>query len=434
MPRDCTAPKYLGCTVPFHVAVSNTNMAPRNNKKKINKRKPRNIQVIKKKQTPFQDVGRIVGQTLGSYFGPAGGNFGRAIGGTGGSLVGKIFGSGPYKLKSNTVWNTSNQVPVMHSSCESVVLTHREYIRDVYSSVNFATSRIMINPGLEEAFPFLSAVAQNFQEYRFKGLAYEFISTSADALNSTNTALGSLMLAVDYVADDVAYLNKQEMLNEMWSASTRPSENLGIPVECDPDENPMNIQYVRSGPLAPNADKKMYDLGTLTVATVGSQAISTIGELWVTYHVELKKPRLFVALGSSADVARIARSGATGSTPFGTATIESKYYNIDVVFNSSSLITLNGLVGTYTMSIQWVNSAAVSITMPTVAYTNAVPVAYITGSPTMDTGGTNVNVPSMNRSFTVTDSSLPVTITLGTAGTVNNGANTGIYSFYHTPQ
>lgn len=150
---------------------------------------------------------------------PTLGSVGGQLGTIAGNFLSKIFGLGAYKMKRNNVYNdmVSQQVPVMHSSSESVVFRHREYIADVSSSTTFTTTSYSVNPGLSATFPYLCNIAQNFQEYQFNGLVFEFKSTSADALNSTNTALGSVILAAQYRADAPLFVDKQQMLNEMWS-------------------------------------------------------------------------------------------------------------------------------------------------------------------------------------------------------------------------
>lgn len=72
-------------------------------------------------------------------------------------------------------------------------IQNREYIMDIVSgsSANsFNYNTFDLNPGSSVTFPWLNRIAQNFESYRFHGLVFEFKSMSADALNSTNTALG----------------------------------------------------------------------------------------------------------------------------------------------------------------------------------------------------------------------------------------------------
>jgi len=200
--------------------------------------------------------------------------------------LGKIFGSGAYRM-SNSKWDTSNQVPVMHSDSESVTVRHREYIGDVVGTAAFTTLfDLDINPGLASTFPYLSGIANQFQEYRFKGLVFEY-KTQSGMLTGANTALGDVMMVAQYRADAPLPTSKLQLLNEMWSQSVVPSQSCFLPIECAPKENPMRIQYVRSG-LAPG-DQKLYDLANFSLATIGTP-VNFLGELWCTYEVELYKP------------------------------------------------------------------------------------------------------------------------------------------------
>jgi hypothetical protein len=218
----------------------------------------------------------------------------------------KVFGSGSYTM-TNNCWNASQQVPIMHSSNESVRVRHREYIADIsMSGIPFSINTFSVNPGLPGTFPYLSSIAENFQEYSFKGLIFEFKTTSATSLASgTNTAMGSVMLAAQYRADAPVFSNKTQLLNEMWSVDTVPSSSIVLPVECSPAETPMSHQYVRTGTVT--GDIKFFDLCTLSVATAGGQTgqNNVVGELWVSYDIELFKPQVssnVAASGASAYV------------------------------------------------------------------------------------------------------------------------------------
>lgn len=173
-----------------------------------------------------------------------------------------------------------------------VTVRHREYIGDVSSSIAFTNTTYSINPGLATTFPWLSTIAGNFEEYDFKQLVFQFKSTSADALNSTNTALGTVVGATIYNSVNAAFSNKQQMENYEFAKSSKPSEDQVYPVECAHGENPVEQLYIRTSGVPTGADPRLYDLGTFQLATVGSQAAAVVGELWVSYTVELYKPKL----------------------------------------------------------------------------------------------------------------------------------------------
>jgi len=305
------------------------------------------------------------------------------LGALAGNSISKFFGLGSYKIKRNTVMDAWNkQVPFMHSSNESIVFRHREFITDISSSTTFASRTFNVNPGIEETFPYLAGVACNFEEYRFKGLVFEYKSTSADALSGTNTALGTVVLAAQYRSDAAAFTNKLQMENAVWAATTKPSESCFLPLECDPDQNPLPMQYIRTGSLPANQDVKLFDLAKLTVGTVGSQAVATVGELWVTYEVELRKPVLFSQGGAVNETYHaVATAGIASALVFGTArTVFTD--TIGITLTSQRVTFPVGLYGRYNFMIIVRGSAAAAISTWTPTFTNCalVPNAWTNGT------------------------------------------------------
>jgi len=223
---------------------------------------------------------------------------------------------------------------------------HKEFLGEVKGKGAFTIIRSLpVNPGMPETFPWLSTIASKFQEYRVKGLVYHYVPTSGTAVSSSNAALGSVMIQTNYRAGDSAPSSKQELLNEYWATESVPCSAFCHPIECDPKENPYNLHYVRGGGLPSGADRLLYDLGTTYVAVSGMQTDDqVVGDLWVTYEIELKKPVVVsdVAQTSQAFAAQIADdSGSiTGTTIFtGTQTI-STYGNIQDFTLSGNTLTI----------------------------------------------------------------------------------------------
>lgn len=366
--------------------------------------------------SPFSAAGRILGGRIGGAFGNA--NVGSNIGSWLGSGVGKIFGSGAYKMSANSLWSTTDQCPVMHSASESVILRHREYIRDVNSSVAFVNNEFSINPGLPGTFPFLSTIASNFQEYNFKGLVFEFKSTSADALNSTNTALGTIAMAVQYRAGATSFTTKQQVLNEMWSADSKPANSFFMPVECAPAECPMDIQYVRTGALGSNDDVKFYDLGKLALSSVGSQATAVVGELWASYEVCLRKPVLSGAIGSDIEAYSSFRGGVTSVLPLGTADNALGINSLGVVVTPTTITIPSGNASKYVVIVEWLGPAASVFVTPIIGLTNMTAVSM--NGNTNVAAGDGVSSTGCTRTAIVylTDPASQGVITYGVAGTL----------------
>ncbi len=244
-------------------------------------------------RTGFNDyarVGSMLGTTLGSAFGPGGSALGGAIGGLGGGLLAKVLGRGDYDVKFNTLVKASPVPEFPNANC--IRFKHREFIGDVSGSVGFVNTSYSINPGLGTTYPLLYSIASCFQQYSIYGQLFEFVSTSADALNSTNTALGTVIMATDYDALDGGFANKQTMMATLFSNAGKPSESMLHAIECAPSSTPVSLLYTRTGPVPAGGDQRLYDLGNFQIATQGMQAAAVIGELWVTYDIVLCKPIL----------------------------------------------------------------------------------------------------------------------------------------------
>lgn len=258
-----------------------------------------------------------VGTAVGSYFGgPSGG----AIGSRAGQWLGNITGMGDYRVSKNSLATNSNGPPLFHNrgSDGSIVLNHREFLQDVTGSTAFTLSNFSINPGQSSTFPFLSLIAANFEQYEFLGLVYEFKTTSATAVSSTNTALGVVVMSTNYDVQDPNFSSKQQMEAYQYTTSSVPSCSMIHPVECNPRMNTLSNMYIRTGSVPSGADQRFYDLGNFQIATVGMQAAATIGELWVSYSVRLLRPKIPTPLGVNlleAHYTLVPVSAAMGTTP-----------------------------------------------------------------------------------------------------------------------
>lgn len=202
-----------------------------------------------------------------------------------------IRGSGAYSSSQGMPARSAQQVPYMHSKGNSFCIRHREYIGDIGGTVAFDVAKYRVNPQDPVSFPWLSQVAAAFEQYHFKGLAFEYVPTCGDALSSSNNALGTIIMAMNYNAADSLASSKPQLLEQMWAVSGKPSDHKLMFVECARPENPVSVLYTAAD-LPISYDPRLYDLGFLQVATQGMQIDGVgVGELWVTYDVELIKPQ-----------------------------------------------------------------------------------------------------------------------------------------------
>lgn len=217
------------------------------------------------------------------------------------TLIKSVTGFGDYvkpgwNVKSNSLLSMGQDPPqVKNGSNGGVVVTHREYLGDIVTGTpgEFVVSSYKIQPGLQGSFPWLSVLAQNFEQYRLQGMIYEFKSTSADSLNSTNTALGEVIMATEYDSKKPNFASKMEMQNHQYAVASRQSSSMLHPIECAHPLSTLDLLYIRQGTPPEDTDTRMYDFGNFQIATVGQQGANVnIGELWVSYQVCFEKMRM----------------------------------------------------------------------------------------------------------------------------------------------
>lgn len=278
-------------------------------------------------------VGTVIGGVIstGLYGEPLSG---AAIGAKTGDMVRSAFGSGQYKIGPmkpgyNTLAN-ANQIPKFKTKGGSNIIAHREYIGDVTTSgtlvnglTDFSLQTFPIQPGLARTFPWANQLAQQYEEYIIHGCIFEYKSSSGDGLNSTNTALGTVVMGTQYNVNSQTFQTKQQMENYEYTNSCRPSEYMLHAVECAPSEQPYKMLFTRGGSVtstnaSPVEDRRLYDHANFSIATQGMQQTNQIvGELWVTYQIELLKPK--IAPGAITEVHHLFGINAGGGSPFGTA-------------------------------------------------------------------------------------------------------------------
>lgn len=236
-------------------------------------------------------------------------------------LIKAITGFGDYKVENNSILMGGMSPPEVINATASgnAIIRHREYIGDINATTAFTIQTFPINPGMPNTFPWLSQVANSYECYRLRGLVFEFKSLSSDSVlsSATSSALGAVIMATQYNSLSTTFISKLQMENHEFANSDKPSCTFYHPIECKKSLNPVDELYIRDGDIPADADLRLYDLGKLSVATVGMQAASGVaGELWCTYEVELFHQRYFAPFKILTDKAQI--TGATEAAWFGT--------------------------------------------------------------------------------------------------------------------
>ena len=297
----------------------------------------------------FRSAGSGVGAAIGTALGgPAGGALGGLLGRGAGAVLSKIMGHGDYAVSNapavtaNSLLVNASNIPQFGTGKVAVNFKHREFIGDVFSSSTpgaFTINSYPINPGIQTSFPWLAGVVgANFQQYRINGMTYEYRSMSSDALNSTNTALGSVIMATDYDSADSVFGNKQEMENTEYGVSCKPSVNMLHAIECSRTQTPVSELYIRAFNVPSGKDIRMYDLGRFSIATVGFQGTNVnCGELWCTYDIDCFKA-IEQAPGFAIPFAQYnLTTGAKPSVPLGTAPVADNIDQIGMTFTANKI-------------------------------------------------------------------------------------------------
>jgi hypothetical protein len=284
-------------------------------------------------------------------------------------------------------------LPLKNLRAKGNVFKHREHVADIIATSSFTVQSFPINPGLQSSFPWLSQVAQAYEQYAFIRLVYEYKSLSA---NSTNTAPGYVIMATNYNSLDGLFPDKATMENYQFANSGKPGTSFIHPVQCSRDETPISNLYVRTTNIANGTDVRLYDLGLFQIATGGSSsALGLIGELWCTLEVAFIKAKLSSAIGYEllTDHYTLATSSIGDHNTFG--------YPINKYPNSGSTLGSN-IADAYAISLpssvvdgNWLyiyqcTGSSAAVAAATISFTNAVPLMYWNNetSASVDNGGT----------------------------------------------
>lgn len=262
-------------------------------------------------------------------------------------------------LAASSEGSKGSQVPYMHRKGDKVRVAHREYLGDVYSSTSsFTTSKFALNPGMEETFPWLAPVANQFTNYRILGMVADFVSQGSDYSNVAG--LGYVALATNYNVLAPDFLDKREMLNYEFSDAVKPSRSMTHWIECKPGELVSEEKTVRAGTIPVNADLRMYDHGNLFLAVGGNTAAgSIIGMLWISYDVEFYFPKISGSASGVVNYYHEVRATAVTATPFGaTAGVPDPRNTVACTTTPNSILFPPGLRGDFAFTLMWSGAAS----------------------------------------------------------------------------
>jgi len=265
-------------------------------------------------------------------------------------------------------------------SDDGVIVSRREYVSEIYapaSSSSFQIQNFPINPGLELTFPWLSQIACNYDEYELIQCIFTFKSTTSESSSSTNGQVGTVIMATNYNAAAANFTDKVTMMQYAFANSGRLTDSLIHGVECDPSKlsgSPGN--YIRNNPVVTGQDLKTYDHGKFQIAVANiasAYANSSIGELWVSYTVRLRKPKFYSAIGLSISKDIFCSNGGeTTGNQLGSNLCRGQQNNIGVAvtnINPTSNVSLITL--TFPAAYKGNVRVSIAVARPTVIATGA---------------------------------------------------------------
>lgn len=246
----------------------------------------------------------------------------------------RLAGGGAYGNSLMAGGAPTDEVPQVISDADetgAITISRREYIADVFapgvtgaaSIPAFANAVYPLNPGLESTFPWLSQIAQNYEEYSMDQLIFHYRSTITDIGSSTTGQCGTVIMATNYNSAAPEFTDKNAMQAYDGAMSCKTTDSMTHGVECDISKRAgLDSLYVRSSPVVVGQDVKTYDHGIFQLALANlpvAYAGQAIGELWVSYTVRLAKPKFAVSRGSAIERDLFVSGGSEStSLPFGT--------------------------------------------------------------------------------------------------------------------
>lgn len=219
----------------------------------------------------------------------------------GSSLGGRIlsfFGRGDYNLKANSLVDAGGVVAddlkiTYGDTRRETRISYREFVKDIVSDAdgNFKIESFSLNPTNQELFPWLSGIANQWEQCKINGIMFEYVSLASDS-NTGNRTLGSIMMATDYDIFDNTYLSKREMMNSAYSNEAKVSSHLVHGVECARGETFHPLMFTGTPPAG--ADPRDYSLGNFQIATQGGATGSedVLGSLYVHYDITFLKEQI----------------------------------------------------------------------------------------------------------------------------------------------
>jgi len=339
------------------------------------------------------------------------------------NMVGKGAYTAPWKVSANDMVTTEGREPFFKPVEGGFQIRHMEPMGPVYSSTGWTSRSYQFNVGLDTLSPWMAQIAAGFQKWRLDGAMVLFKSSIA-AGTSTFASLGNLMLVHYLNPDEAVAKNQMEAECAQFCCSTRPSEDVTMPIECALGAGAPGSLNVRTGDLATGVSLSDYDHGILQVATVGQPSAGVLlGNLYIELLVTLISP-IWRGAGNMENMCHYTMTGVIPAKIMGTAHTKVKD-TIGATFSDTVLTLPYGCAGNFVATYVMGGTGTAMHTF-TVTYSNASALPFNNGSSTPvmapQNGATGVSVGMLKFAFTVADPTMLTTITLASDSFPGSGA------------
>lgn len=160
----------------------------------------------------------------------------------------------------------------------SMIISHREYLGEVTGSTTFGVTSRQVNPGMSTTFPWLSTIANSYEQYKILSMRFTYVNIAA------TSERGRVTMAFDYDVLDEVPPSKYEL----FQVSGATEGSLWSPLEMS--IKPSVKLFTRPG-LITGTDLKTYDHGQLLVGVSNAADTAVKGEIFVEYAIELFTPQ-----------------------------------------------------------------------------------------------------------------------------------------------
>lgn len=311
-------------------------------------------------------------------------------------------------------------------------LPYREECIGTFSTaINFTnTTNLILNAANLVTFPWLSGIAAKYEYFKFRRVGIKFVSSSADAVGSTNTALGTVLINTNYDILAPAYASQLEM--EGYGGGK-------LVEEACPDKNqihwcePNGVKGGVSGgwrynlsssatssataPYPASSSAHDYDVGLLQVASAGAQAASVAGRLYMCYEVDLANP-LIVPGAPVGGLAHWSMINGTTANNFATSVLQAGNTLLGITLSSNTINFPANQPGNYKIDLTMAGATSATAISGNTVSSGVALLPYYTGGGVRDASS---SVASLAATTTAV-ASFSVIIN------VNSSANTFVFN------